>query len=163
MLRLCSGNNIDEKASLQGRKGTFEIVTTTKTTPKPQVTVVPSIDVNITWLLQHINNQFQSTFSINRSVDSCRTPRRNSDIEAAMSQFRSVYHWCSQVNNYFMNQVFPVQTSHGLNLSAINPSSVFVPVVPLFEQQSKSSSALLTALESDKDNNNSRLDNKEKV
>ena len=112
-------------------------MTTTKSTPKPQVNVVPSIDVNITWLLQHINDKFQSTFSIDRTKKTCRTPRRNEDIEAAITHFRRFYEWSSQVHNYFNNQLFPVQTSHGLNLSAITAASIFSPIVPLFEEPKK--------------------------
>src|SRR5690349_2522465 len=131
------GNNINEKISLQSRKGQFEIMTTTKSTPKPQVNVVPSIDVNITWLFQKIDEKLHPTFSINRNDDSCRTPRRNEDIESAMNHFSSFYDWCSKVHNYFMNQLFPVQTGHGLSLQAINDSSIFIPVVPLFEEHKK--------------------------
>src|SRR5262245_5341156 len=121
---------VEDKIVLQSRKGHHELMTTSNNTPRSQVNVIPSIDVNITWLLQHINGKFQSDFSIDRKKTSCRTPRRNTDVEGAFGFFRSFYDWAGRVHNYFMNQLFPVQAGHGLNLSAITDSSVFVPVVP---------------------------------
>lgn len=128
--------------TLQSRKGTFEIVTTTKTTPKPEANVIPSIDLNLSWLLQNINDQHLPAFSIKRDVSTCHTPRRNADVDRAFSFFRSAHDFSGKVRNYFMNQLFPVQSNHGLNLNAINDSSLFVPVVPLFEAHKASTSAV---------------------
>ena len=41
--------------------------------------------------------------------------------------------WCSQVQGYFSGTLFPVQTNHALDLSAINADGIFLPVLPLFE------------------------------
>lgn len=87
------------------------------------------------------------SFSINRDAKSCHTPRRNTEIEGALSYFRSFSSWTqsglyevgslidSLVYNYFTNSLFPVQKNHGLDLSKIADGGIFVPVVPLFEEQ----------------------------
>lgn len=43
------------------------------------------IDLNLTWLLQHLGPSFEASFTIDRSSPKCRTPRRNPDIDAAQS------------------------------------------------------------------------------
>ena len=119
--------------TFQGRKGVHELVTSTKTTPQSESLVRPSIDLNITWLLQQLNEQLQPSFTIDRSKSTCRTPRRNVDTERAIAHFRTWHQWGSSVRNYFVSQLFPIQSNHGLNLGALTDTAIYVPVVPLFE------------------------------
>ena len=128
------GNDPNDQVTLQGRTGRCRVITSTKDTPKPKVSVVPSMDCNITWLLQQIDPQSgQLAFAIDRTAKSCRTPRRNADVETAFRFFREVRSWAQSVHSYFTGRLFPVQKDHGLDLAAINDNLVFVPVVPLFE------------------------------
>jgi hypothetical protein len=131
-----SGNNVDDKVVLQGRTGDLELITTVKTTPHPSVTVQPSIDVQITWLLQQLNAKLQTTFAIDRTNKNCRTPRRNPEIDSALYAMMTLKSWASRVDSYFTGTLFPKQDSNDLKLSAIIDDSVFVPVVPLFETES---------------------------
>jgi hypothetical protein len=117
---------------IQERKAAIEIKTTTKVTPHPKVTVVPNCDVKLTWLLQHINDGSQFNFHIDRTKKSCRTPRRNDEIEGALAHFTQFNHWAGCVNAY-MQSLFAKQTPHDLNLGVINAQSILVPVVPLLE------------------------------
>lgn len=130
------GNNPDEKVLLQARKGCCEIKTSTKSTPRPQVTVVPSADINVSWLLSNVHENLSLKFSIDRSEKTCHTPRRNKQVDAALSYLRTFYSWAMQVHNYF-TKLFPVQAEHGLDLSKINDNGIFVPVVPLFDESTQ--------------------------
>ncbi len=93
------------------------------------------IDVNFTWLLSCISDEQSFHFSIDRNSKDCHTPRRNTQIDAAVTHFEAFSNWCARVNAYFRNELFPVQTSHGLDLSTIHANTVFVPVLPLFEDR----------------------------
>lgn len=45
------------------------------------------------------------------------------------------------VQSYFTNDVFPQQHNHGIDLSSLNNSDIFVPVLPLFDHSAESSSS----------------------
>lgn len=133
------------------------IKTGSKVSPKPQVNVVPSRDVNITFLISQLDESASHlTFSIRREDKDCRTPRRNNQINAAFMQFGELRNWCMGVSGYFNGQLFPVQTEPRLHMGAVDATSLFVPVLPLFEEahkhsksetaSSSSSSASLVAL-----------------
>ena len=88
--------------------------------------VCPTIDVNITWLLKD-----PAAFKIDRSKKTCRTPRRNTEVENALSFFRSLHSWAGSVSSYFRSSVFSMQSLDKLDMGSINASGVFVPIVPL--------------------------------
>jgi hypothetical protein len=72
-------------------------------------------------------------FRIDRMAKSCHTPRRNDDIEDALRFHENFCRWFGNVQSFFERTLFPVQSGHSLDLSAINSNGVFVPVLPLFE------------------------------
>ena len=122
---------------LRSVTGSWEIMTTTDVLPKPSTSLQPTIDLNITWLIQHIDNSHKTCFGIDRKNKNCFTPRRNSDVEGALFFFRSIYMWGNKISQYFHHNVFSVASGHGLDLSMINPDSVFVPVLPFLENGSE--------------------------
>lgn len=143
------GNNIEEKIVLQGRIGNYEIVTNSKTPPKPQFSVQPSIDLNISWLLSTVNENLTLNFSINRSDSQCRTPRRNPEIQSALNFYNSFFVWCGKIRQYFSNQIFPIQVNHGYDMSKITDTGIFLPVVPFFEDpKARTSNSSLIAVNS---------------
>lgn len=76
--------------------------------------------MNISWLLGKFDKESGKVkFSIDRAAKSCHTPRRNDEIDAALRFYQSIYSWGDQVHRYFMNDLFPVQVDHGLDLSII--------------------------------------------
>jgi hypothetical protein len=109
-----------------------------------------------------------AAFKIDRNVKSCRTPRRNNDVETALNAFESLHTWCARVASYFQSSVFSAQALDKLDMGAINANGVFVPFVPLmlpptgeqktgallpakdqqafFDEQKRSLEAKLTAL-----------------
>ena len=131
------GNEPDDNITLQSRKGKYEIKTTSKGAPYPDVVIKDPIDANITYLLQKINaGDHTLRFSIDRSVDTCRTPRRNVDIEKALTHFHNFSKFANSLHSYF-SKLFTVQTGHGLALNSINDNTIFNPVVPLFVPSKK--------------------------
>lgn len=126
------GNDPTEKVSLNSRKGNFTLKTTSKDTPHPQVSVQPNKDLNITFFLKNISQDFTTpAFSIDRKNKDCRTPKRNPDSDAATDFFTEMSEWAEFVRNYFRNKIFVIQYSSTLH--KISSSAVFVPVIPFFE------------------------------
>lgn len=76
-------------------------MTSAKSTPKPESVVRPSLDLNITWLIGQIRDGPKFGFNVDRLSKSCHTPRRNSQVDAALSHFREVYTWTSQVRSHY--------------------------------------------------------------
>lgn len=131
------GSDADKGEVIASRSGTIELKTTSESTPKPASVVRPNIDVNISWLLQHLDENSGANFKIDRTAKSCHTPRRNSEVDGVLGFYSSYYRWCEQVNAYFSSTLFPVQTDHGLDLGAIKDQGIFVPVLPLFDKRHK--------------------------
>ena len=127
------GTATERAIILHARSGSIEIKTGAKRTPRPKTVVRTPVDVNVTWLLTHLDAESRSSFAIDRAAPSCHTPRRNEEIDAALLAFDEFYGWCGSVRAYFLNELFPAQQEHGRDLSAIHDDDVFVPVVPLFE------------------------------
>lgn len=46
----------------------------------------------------------------------------------------SFYRWARSVHGYFRNDLFSVQTDHGIDLKAVNAADIFVPVLPVMEK-----------------------------
>jgi hypothetical protein len=124
----------DTLMSLVKRSGTDELMVTHKGNPHSDVSTIQSREVNITWLLQQVDDNMLLRFGVDRSRSSCATPRRNSDVRNALSFFASFASWADGVHTYFSSRLFQVP-KHDIDLSAVaaKASSIFVPVAPLFE------------------------------
>lgn len=127
------GTAVDDGVVVHARSGSIELKTTQKTTPRPATVVRPPCDLNATWLFAHLDADARAAFAIDRAASGCHTPRRNPEVDAALVAFDEVATWCAAVGRYFLDQLFPVQQEHGLDLAAIDDGDVFVPVLPLFE------------------------------
>lgn len=129
----------EDRVVLRSRKGQIELKTTNgkDSSPYPKVHVQPSMDVNLTWMLNQLEDG-KLNFSIDRTANTCRTPRRNMQVGAALAWFGSFRSWCYSVDSYFRNTLFPVATTYSeekaLSLSSINDDEIFIPVLPLFEE-----------------------------
>jgi hypothetical protein len=127
------GTSIEQAITIHSRAGSIEIKTGAKTTPRPQAVARPWLDVNVTWLVSHLDADSKPSFAIDRTKTSCHTPRRNDEIDRALRELDELHAWCTSASSYFLNELFPAQQDHGIDLSAINDANVFVPVLPLFE------------------------------
>ena len=117
--------------------------------PKPPRAKASSVNysTNLTWLLARLlpaggqggggkggddGPERTLTFSIDRDQKTCRTPRRNDDVEQALTYVRSVARFAAQCVNYFRNRLFPIynDANHGLDLGAIKAGAAVFSAVP---------------------------------
>jgi hypothetical protein len=115
--------------------------------PPPLNSIIHDLEVNLTWLFQQIvleDGKPTSTFSIDRLSETCKTPRRNSQIEDA-SKFQEDYHsWALQAASIFRYLEYSVIGSSSGSSQRINSlreteaalKNIFSPIVPLFEDSS---------------------------
>eukprot|EP01126_Amoeba_proteus_P056974 TRINITY_DN7221_c0_g1_i2.p1 TRINITY_DN7221_c0_g1~~TRINITY_DN7221_c0_g1_i2.p1 ORF type:complete len:324 (-),score=60.62 TRINITY_DN7221_c0_g1_i2:1226-2197(-) len=122
------GKDLADGISLMLRSGEHHIITATNISPKPSVSIIPPIDLNITWLLNNINEEGVLSFSINRNSPACHTPRRNPSIDGAFSFLKEFFAWSNSVRTYLV-QVINLQQK----LFNLKRQDFFNPVVPLFE------------------------------
>jgi hypothetical protein len=144
------------------------VQTSTKDPPHPKVSVRPPIDLDLNWLLSHVDGStyrhvcvcvcecvcaaqmyahacmcrhaclfcivfafdFTRThtrththslvrrcqFEIDRSKQTCKTPRRNGDVAEALVYADAARVWFDRVVKYFRTHVFQIQKKHDLNL-----------------------------------------------
>jgi len=93
---------------LQRRASSTDIVTTgSKESPLPSKAKSAAVDASITWLLENISSDDAGTcaFRIDRSVETCRTPRRNHDVADALSFFHGFKNWNEKVKEFFVREV----------------------------------------------------------
>lgn len=109
------------------------IQTCTDKNPLPSSVVIPPKTVDITWLLQNIEDSVP-IFSIDRSNNECHTPRRNPSIENALTHFSNFNTWANEVYPYFRNTV-PQVPGLAMDFSQANADGIFVPVIPIFEEK----------------------------
>jgi hypothetical protein len=78
--------------------------------PIPELSIHPPIDVNLTWFFLQIEPKEQiCRFRIDReSVKShrtCKTPRRNDDVDAAFEFYQRLHDWGKLVQGYLLERV----------------------------------------------------------
>lgn len=99
-------------------------------------------EVSLTWLLQLLAEQgadqgLQLAFKIDRTAASCRTPRRNDEIDAALEAMQRLQNFaqgCQSITGRWLQIGLDDDAYHTLLLSW-QGSDIFVPVVPLFEAE----------------------------
>ncbi len=121
--------------------GAIEVVSRTEGAPygRPASMQFDNIDVNLTYLMQKAD----SSFTIDRSDAKCLTPRRNPDVDKTLEFCGNVSTWGARIHNHFMQHIFPLQHPPGatvgneemrLHFESISRDGVFVPVLPLLEE-----------------------------
>ena len=135
-----TGNESSDILSIFKKSRRTEVMTTTDQSPRPEIVVKPSIDLNISHFLHLLsideNTNIHPNFSINRNSPFCHTPRRNNEVDKLLDFFRDLYSWCGSLRTYFSNSIFTMEKDHGLDLPSIyRVNNIFVPVVPLMNQR----------------------------
>lgn len=75
-------------------------------TPIPPSTTHPPVDADMTWFFQMIEPKEQiCQFKINRELDTCLTPRRNADVDAAFAFQRGLHDWAQVTEGFFVQRV----------------------------------------------------------
>lgn len=131
-LFLYSGTNVEEPIVLQGRVATTELKTPTDSAPRQKTLIREPIEVSLAWLATQLQGK-AINFKIDRTQTTCRTPRRNEAVEAALTQLKLIASFAQRVGQYFEGGLFPLQ-SVALDLKALNSEGIFVPVLALFEE-----------------------------
>eukprot|EP00668_Euglena_longa_P009750 GGOE01011786.1.p1 GENE.GGOE01011786.1~~GGOE01011786.1.p1 ORF type:complete len:962 (-),score=350.48 GGOE01011786.1:536-3421(-) len=127
------GNAPEEALVLGSRTGRAELITATKdNSPKPAARSMPSLDVQLTPLLDRLNEALQPTLTIDRTDRDCHTPRRNPQVEGMATFFHEVWSWADRVLRYLRGELFPSQPHCRVDLRALDAAAVFVPVVAVF-------------------------------
>jgi len=140
-------NSID----LLARSASTTITTTgTRETPFPQHTKHSPVYHDFSWILRQIKDEADDMkgrtccFEIDRTKDTCFTPRRNDDIDDAVYFFDTLSSWFSKIRRHFTNHIEgtilskhdPANTMHekvAPLLKTITDSQIFTPVLPLME------------------------------
>ncbi|RYH18401.1 hypothetical protein EON65_27260, partial [archaeon] len=117
----------------------------TKNAPYPERSQY-TYDLNLTWLLDvTLRSSSSLSFTIDRSADSCHTPRRNRDVHEALRFYDEVSKWSGDVHFHLVHQLFSVQLAHtksGNNNSRVlaqfsGDSEVFNPVLPILYDEDR--------------------------
>jgi len=108
--------------------------------------VYPDQLCSVTWLLQLLTDGLKLAFKIDRTAESCRTPRRNAQMQSAIDGASAIAAWASQVDASMARwqQVFGAGGAddyHAMHKAAfpdhphqaLNDTGLFIPIVPLFE------------------------------
>lgn len=132
----------DSSMCLQTRTGSTNIITRTRLMPIILDAAGSPRDVNLTWLIQQLQNS-ECCFAVDRSDSNCKTPRRNKDVEAAREFWDSIATWTSFASNQFADLIErrilgvhdPVVADNAPtpSLRTVSSADVFVPVLPLME------------------------------
>lgn len=138
------GNAPEQGLTICERGGSCGMRTSTEKTPRPQRVIRPALDVDVTWLLQHVDAEAQLSFAIDRNDPRCHTPRRNPAVEEALRALARFTEWSSAVGSYFRSELLPVQQEPSLNdfdHGALTTKELFSPVIPLFEGDGRGGAA----------------------
>ena len=127
------------------RAGHREIMTKVKTAPRHPAQSKDQT-CSVTWLLQLLSDDLKLAFKIDRTAESCRTPRRNAQMQSAIDGASAIAGWATRVGQSMerWQQVFGAEQHRG-NYDAFckaafpernggfNATGLFIPIVPLFE------------------------------
>lgn len=131
-----TGHDPAERLQVCRGGGAEQLETASESPPRPSARVpAAEFEVDITFLLQHLNGEdLAARFTIDREQSGCRTPRRNAEVEAALSHFVMFDAWCARVAMYMreLSRVCPKAASH---LGNVDADAVLVPVLPLLEER----------------------------
>ena len=149
---------------LQSRTASTDVIMSghsSKLAPYPASKAIGPFDTSLTWLLQNLtpsgdskndddNDENQCRFKIDRDADTCKTPRRNDDVEESLEFFSLMDKFCGQVQASLLaaesignsSNTAPSAPSSKpkakTSLKSIGTDQLFVPVLPLFEEDDKS-------------------------
>ena len=146
-ISLFSGTNEDKKIFLEGRDSSSVIVTQSDEAPLENKVQHEPIDLNLTWLLQQVDSKKGAAmFTID--TEKSKTPRRNEQVDNALSFFHNMEIWTLEVRQHFTgflqkevfeknNPVIATESTNAVSISKAHSSSkIFIPIIPLLENLS---------------------------
>ena len=70
--------------------------------PPHRESAAETIGCDVTWLVAQLApTSLGVRFAIDRASDRCRTPRRNAEVDAALSAYQELHSWCARVEAHF--------------------------------------------------------------
>ncbi|GKY91218.1 hypothetical protein MPSEU_000094400 [Mayamaea pseudoterrestris] len=110
------GATTDEILELQSRSSSGLIVTSggqahagkgnKGVRPLPEQTLHSPLELDLTWFVKMIHPSEQiCQFAIDRTVHSCKTPRRNDKVNEAVQYHQALFAWTSKVQGFFRRRL----------------------------------------------------------
>jgi hypothetical protein len=137
---LCAyyGDEKTNKVILAENSAALPLLTTVKISPRPENSIKPPVELDLSWFLAQFDDSLQCNFIIDRNSQKTRTPRRNVAIEEALEWAAQLIQFSIPVRSYFLSQIWPIQAQNfnqveKLNISALSTAQLFNPVIPLFQ------------------------------
>ncbi|CAE7799825.1 unnamed protein product [Symbiodinium sp. CCMP2592] len=127
------GAEADDRIVFRSRSGSSEIKTQGKEPPFPEVKVHKLDPVNVSFLLRSLREDAPQSagFSICREDAKCRTPTRNSEVEASQKHFAQFQTWCQGIVHYQTEMCRRIDPK-SIEIS-VSAEGIFQPVLPLLE------------------------------
>jgi len=122
------GNDTDNQVSVYSDNCKTVIKTSTENQPGKDIVISDNLDLNITWLLHHLDANGNGLFKINRDDKSCHTPRRNVQIYKALDFFQNVNSWSNSIK-IDLNAHFSKIKSDTVDMNLIRDITL-IPVLP---------------------------------
>ncbi|CAK9078298.1 unnamed protein product [Durusdinium trenchii] len=128
------GAESSDRLQLLARPAEEELKTSSKVLPHPESNVACRQEVNITCLLRHLNGESSSmrspTFRIDRGTQSCKSPRRNAEVEELVAYFTQLAQWAARVGHYLVE--LQGKVAQGKPPPSTYGGALLVPSLPLF-------------------------------
>ena len=161
-ISIYTGTDVDNRRVIKNRNGTsFDFIWAKcdfRDPPLPSKHEHDPIDLSLTWLFQQIDTeQLKSHFTIDtQNHNKTKTPRRNLQVEESLSFFDSLEQWTRGVHyrfaifyqRYIFDKHSPAMSnpnengnneddekSLAKNLKRFTSNGIFVPVIPLLDQE----------------------------
>ncbi|CAJ1401548.1 unnamed protein product [Effrenium voratum] len=143
-----------DRLVVQSRSSSCELKTGSKVTPHPEVkSPAQTEEVNISFLLRHISDLSDvpvPNFSVERTAKTCRTPRRNAEVEDMEKYLKKLGLWGTHIETYLTELARKCRpTERPLHISS-EIHEVFVPVLPLFVQSPGSEELVVSNADSNR-------------
>ena len=123
-------------------KFSHQLTTSSEKNPKVEKCILPSIELQINWVLDNLDDALRPNFQINRSAKYCKTPRRNQQIEEAIEFFFKSKQWSYDIKHYLHSILF--ENTASMKLPALHENYCSIPVIPIFEWDQSNRATILT-------------------
>mmetsp|Transcript_5914 Transcript_5914/g.13976 ORF Transcript_5914/g.13976 Transcript_5914/m.13976 type:complete len:977 (-) Transcript_5914:254-3184(-) len=127
------GAEADDRIVFRSRSGSSEIKTQGKEPPFSEVKVHKLDPVNMSFLLRSLREDAPQSagFSICRENAKCRTPTRNSEVEASQKHFAQFQTWAQAIVHFQTEMCRRIDTKSFE--TSVSAEGIFQPVLPLLE------------------------------
>ena len=126
------GSDPTDCVELTSRKLSTTLKTRSESPPYAN-TSHPVLKLPLTWIINLLTEEAKVDFTINRNASTCHTPRRNPDVEKAISFFNELDVWSREVDDILKGWMV-MEQENPVDMQMISAVDVFIPIVPLLEE-----------------------------